>query len=363
MKDFDGETLKNSFGKNPYPAHEKKEAKFIPDFVTEQLDRAFYKGEIPLEIRVVYWVLRLIPSRIGEVLSMKIDCMKRYMGDYVLFIPTWKQNGGHKAPILRSIHIQNESMGAFLIDLIEQQQRAAEMLQKFMPESKRGALLAYRERLVQKDGSVYWQNNYPVLQWYSVSHRLKEVCEHYDIRDENGGRYVFTSHQLRHNGITDRLSAGFTIEQVAEMTGHHGDAMLWGSYAHLDQNPQQTLGRQRQVLNEPAGNPYVLFGGRVLHMDEQSEARLLKNLRAHRVRGGICCDITHCKGDMWNCLDCEKFVPDTEQLPFFEEQATAWEEKAKRFAQFPLLRQNALRNAGLFRKVIGKVRMEAVENE
>lgn len=363
MKDFDGETLKNPFRKNPYPAHEKREEKFIPDFVTGQLDRAFYKGEIPLEIRVVYWILRLIPSRINEVLSMKIDCMKRYMGDYVLFIPTWKQNGGHKAPILRSIHIRNKGMGAFLIDLIQQQQRAAEALQEFMPESKRGALLAYREKLVQKDGSVYWRNNYPVLQWYSVSYRLKEICEHYDIRDESGGRYVFTSHQLRHNGITDRLSAGFTIEQVAEMTGHHGDAMLWGSYAHLDQNPEQTLNRQRQVLNEPAGNPYVLFGGRILHMDEQSEVRLLKNLRAHRVRGGICCDITHCKSDMWNCLDCEKFVPDTEQLPFFEEQAAAWDEKAERFAQFPLLRQNALRNADLFREVIVKVRMEAEENE
>lgn len=363
MRDFQEEALKNPFGKNPYPAHEQKEAKFIPDSVTEQLDRIFRKDEIPLEIRVVYWVLRLIPSRVSEVLSMRIDCMKRYMGDYVLFIPTWKQNGGHKAPIIRSIHIQNEGMGAFLIDLLGQQQKIAEGFQQFMPEGRKGALFTYRRRIIRKDGSTDWTQSYLVLQWNTVSRRLKEICERYDVRGENGGRYVFTSHQLRHNGITDRLVAGFTIEQVAEMTGHHGDAMLWGAYAHLDQNPEQTLNRQREVIREPAGNPYVLFGGRILHMDEASETRLLKNLRAHRVRGGVCCDITHCKSDMWNCLDCKKFVPDMEQLPFFEEQVQAWEEKAERFAQYPLLRQNAVRNAGLFREVAGKIRMETVEHE
>jgi integrase len=363
MKDFDGGTLKNPFRKNPYPTHEKKEEKFISDFVMEQLDRAFYDADIFLEIRTVYWISRLIPSRISEVLSMKFDCMKRYMGDYVLFIPTWKQNGGHKAPILRSIHIQNEGMGAFLIGLIEKQQKVAENLQEFMPEGKRGALFTYQGRLNKKDGTTDWKQNHFVLQWYSVSYRLKEACERYDIRDENGSRYVFTSHQLRHNGITDRLAAGFTIEQVTEMTGHHGDAMLWGAYAHLDQNPELTLNRQRKILNEPAGSPYVLFGGRILHMDEQLEARLLKNLRAHRVRGGICCDVTNCKSDMWSCLDCENFIPDKDHLPFFVEQAVAWEEKAKRFAQFPLIRQNACRNADLFQRIVSKIRMEVTEGE
>lgn len=30
------------------------------------------------------------------------------------------------------------------------------------------------------------------------------------------------------------LTAGFTLEQIADMTGHHGNAMIWNSYAHLD---------------------------------------------------------------------------------------------------------------------------------
>lgn len=354
MRDFGRAPLKNPFYKNPYPSHEKKEDKYIPEYVIGQLDRAFYDEAIPLELRVLYWVMRLIPSRIHEVLSMKADCLKPYLGNHVLFIPTWKQNGGHKEPIQRSIHIKNEGMGAYLIGLLSAQQTVSAELREHLPEQMRGALFAYRRRIVRKDGRIDRTKSCGVLSWNGVSYRLREVCERYDIRDNTGSRYVFTSHQLRHNGITDRLAAGFTIEQVAEMTGHHGSAMLWNAYAHLE-GQETILERQRQIIHEPAGNPYVLFGGRVLNMDASSEQRLLSNLRAHRVRGGICCDVTGCKSDMWSCLDCASFVPDAEQLAFYEEQLAAWENKAVRFAAFPLIRQTAERNARLFRAIIEKI--------
>ena len=77
---------------------------------------------------------------------------------------------------------------------------------------------------------------------------IHSICHRYGIWDEMGNVYVVTSHQFRHNGITDHLAAGFTAAQIAEITGHHGDVM--------------------------------------------------KNLRTHRVRGGICSDITNCKSDM-----------------------------------------------------------------
>ena len=362
MRDFEQAPLKNPFYKNPYPAHEKKDEKYIPEYVAGQLDRAFYDEALPLELRTLYWVLRLIPSRIHEALSMKADCLKPYLGNYVLFIPTWKQNGGHKEPIQRSIHIKNEGMGAYLIDLLSAQQMAATELRDQIPEQLRGALFAYRRQIVRKDGRIDGTKSCGVLSWNVVSQRLREICRHYDIHNEAGSRYVFTSHQLRHNGITDRLAAGFTIEQVAEMTGHHGSAMLWNSYAHLEQQGA-ILDRQREIIHEPAGNPYVLFGGRILHMDDSTEKRLLSNLRAHRVRGGICCDVTNCKSDMWSCLNCAGFVPDAEQLVFYEEQLTAWENKALRFAAFPLIRQTAQKNAELFRVMIEKVKGGDKSNE
>ena len=50
------------------------------------------------------------------------------------------------------------------------------------------------------------------------------------IKGEDGEIYKITSHQFRHNGVTDRLRAGFTLPQIAEMTAHHGTAMIYGSY-------------------------------------------------------------------------------------------------------------------------------------
>jgi hypothetical protein len=74
-------------------------------------------------------------------------------------------------------------------------------------------------------GVWYAQNRYSVCSWTYVSYQFKGICKRYGIRDKNGKDYSVTSHQLRHNGITDRLRAGFTLPQIAEMTAHHGTAI------------------------------------------------------------------------------------------------------------------------------------------
>lgn len=75
-------------------------------------------------------------------------------------------------------------------------------------------------------------------------------------------------------------------------------------------------------------------------MDAITEARLLKNIRAHKVPGGICADVTHCKSGLWSCIDCEHFVLEVDQLPYFKEQAIAWAEKAEKFKENLLLHNN-----------------------
>ena len=91
-------------------------------------------------------------------------------------------------------------------------------------------------------------------------------------------------------------------------------------------------------------------------MEEQLENFLLRNLRAHRVRGGICVDITGCKSDMWNCLDCKFFAPDAEQLDYYEEQARLWREKNVKFSDFPVIKGNAEKNAELYERVLKKLK-------
>lgn len=349
MNGYDEMQLKNPFYNNPYEAKRLIDQKYIPDYVAKQLDRVFMCDDIPLTMRCIYWLLRLIPSRIAEILGMKIDCIKPFDGHYCVFIPMWKQNGGYKEPIMRTIHLEDEGIGSHLIALIHEQQKMALVYQDYLSEGKRDALFAYRRQILDK-GIWRDKNSYAVVSWPYVSYQFKEICKRYGVHDENGYDYVVTSHQFRHNGITDRLRAGFTLPQIAEMTAHHGTAMIYSSYAHLDLFPE-TIVESIEYQTE-AESPHVLFVGRILNMDAITEARLLKNIRAHRVPGGICADVTYCKSGLWSCIDCKYFVPEVEQLPYFKEQAVAWVENAEKFKTNVLLHNNYIEIARKFGKIV-----------
>ncbi|MDR0287037.1 MAG: hypothetical protein LBI03_04920, partial [Clostridiales bacterium] len=99
MREWDDTPLKNPFSVTPYHRQKKFGEKYIPESVALQLDRVFKNEDASLHLRCAYWLLRLIPSRISEIVGMRIDCLKRYNGNYVLFIPTWKQIGGWQEPI------------------------------------------------------------------------------------------------------------------------------------------------------------------------------------------------------------------------------------------------------------------------
>ncbi len=72
MNGYDGIFLPVFITQNPYTAGERLDYKYIPDFVARQLDMVFMKETVPLPIRTVYWLLRLIPSRISEILAWKL---------------------------------------------------------------------------------------------------------------------------------------------------------------------------------------------------------------------------------------------------------------------------------------------------
>jgi integrase len=351
---------KDAFDNNPYQYQRKIEDKFIPDEITRQMDIIFSNGEILLHQRLVYWILRLIPSRISEVCAISIDCLKQFNGKYVLFIPTWKQNGGHFTGEIRSIHLEYTGMGKYLIDLITQQQTVARELQKYLDVEQQGLLLTHL---------VTWKNNRGTAAKYTLKkgnifvvsptragYFFRKLCSEYNLRDTNGKNYVITSHQFRHNGITERLDFGFTTEQIAFMTAHKGESMILNSYNHIDLKPETIIEKQSAVNNEPVKRISALFEGRILNMDIDIEKRLSANLRAHKVRGGICSDITNCSSDMMACLSCNFFVPELEQLPYFLEQEQLWKEKALRFKDFPIIVQNAEANAALNKAVVEKIK-------
>lgn len=354
MNGYEGHKFKMVFAENPYDSHKKHDYKYIPDNVVEQLDEVFYSADIDETVRCIYWVLRLIPSRISEVLNMKIDSLKPYNGHYCLFIPSWKQNGGRREPIMRCIHIEDEGIGGYLIGLIKKQQQMADEFQKYMPESSKGALFTYRIINHMSDGSENLTNQYRVIKWPTISKRLSAICRRYNITDEYGKIYKVTTHQFRHNGITDRLESGFTVEQITDMTGHHGSTMLLDAYSHLNLKPETITKVQNSVIDE-IERDYSVFNGQVLDMDEATEREIMKNMRAHKVRGGICSDITGCKSDMMNCLECKFFLPDQNQMEYYKEQIELWRQKAERFKSIHMIRANAEKNMELYKIIVEKM--------
>ncbi|MCL2082792.1 MAG: hypothetical protein FWH04_06125 [Oscillospiraceae bacterium] len=84
MNGYDGMALRNPFGDHIYQFGKKHDYKYIPDAVAKQLDCVFMDEGIALHLRCVYWLLRLVPSRISEILGMKIDCVKPFDGHFCI---------------------------------------------------------------------------------------------------------------------------------------------------------------------------------------------------------------------------------------------------------------------------------------
>jgi len=357
MRGWDPGISVNPFSENPYSTNPRHNYKYIHENTIKQLDTAFLTENIMLHVRCAYWIMRLIPSRINEVLGMKVDCLKPYNGHFCLFIPTWKQNGGYFKPELRVIHIQETGIAAELLQLIRRQQDIAESGYRTLEDKQQGYLFTFQKCFQRRNGRIDFCKDFMVATDAHIRSEFTRVCENNNILDEKGSIFHFTPHQLRHNGITDRLAAGFTPEQIRFMTAQHGSAMIHKAYNHLDLLPEVIADKQRYVLGKAAGeNPsQILFGGRILNMEEQLEKRLLKNIRAHKILGGICGDITGCKSDMFFCLDCKHFIPDAEQLDYFVSQADSWLLKAKQFSEFQRIKSNAEENARLFKAVAEKI--------
>ena len=131
-------------------------------------------------------------------------------------------------------------------------------------------------------------NKTPVFNTTYFVVRTNKLIEQYAIRDERWEIYTVTTHPFRYNGVTDRLRAGFTPAQIAEMTAHHGSMMICASYAHLD------------LFSETLSEPREYF----------------------------------CK------------TPEKEQPPYFEEQEKSWWDKAEKFKDYSIIKAHFFRDCG-----------------
>lgn len=155
---------------------------------------------------------------------MNRDCLKSFYSEYVIHIPTFKQNGGYERDEPKLISLIYSGHGKYVIDLVKKLQHQTEKLANFSasPEVNKDYLFVVRHwGFVNNNGDIgirfdprYKQK---VTNWkgFRVNDLLKQLALILDIRDKNGELIIPTTHQFRHNAVTDRLyTVGYTTEQV-----------------------------------------------------------------------------------------------------------------------------------------------------
>jgi len=360
---------------NPFKQIRSKQNKLVSPNVIKSWDRTMKDDNlaIPLEFRVVYWLIRSFPNRITEVLSLKRDRLKTLFSEYVLQMPTFKQNGGYADPEIKPIPIIYTGHGKYVIDLIRKLQlQTEELVSTFSPSKYTNTDYLFTMRYwnfdLSKSFGIRYNPNYTLelRNWTGpkVNELFKQLAINLDIRDDNNVLVIPTTHLFRHQAITDRLySAGYTIEQIRKQTGHKNQAMP-KHYTHqlIEKHKEIHLGISE--LKNPGESPYE-FRGKIINLDERTTAQLSKDpsyltWEANGKKGvGICGDITGCnpKGTSvhFECYACGWFVPKLEYVEDYKQEYVYWSDvmnrnsdNPKRAAHF----ENAVRNVSYLERII-----------
>jgi hypothetical protein len=367
----------NPFRKRKFEANSSD--KYIPEEYVKQWDFIMKDEEngISLETRAIYWMIRSFPNRISEVLSMKHNCLKPLYSNYTLQIPSYKQNGGYLIEEIKTIGIPNTPHGKFLISLIKKLQEQRKKRLNELPIMDKDKI--YKDYLFltipsaiikqsNKVSTVPAKCHKPRIIMYSyqkISDDLENLSKLFNIVDSKGNYYSPTTHQFRHNAITDRMYNGFTFEQISKHTAHKSKRML-KEYTHQLKEHHKEVLMEMSGLSNPKDAP-VSFKGKIKNLDEKT-VKFIEKLNpnayltweANGKKGvGICSNIVDCnpKGTSvhFECYSCEWFVPKAEYLEDYQKELEYWmqiikqnEDKPNRAAHL----ENAIRNANLLERII-----------
>lgn len=194
---------------------------FIPDDVVAQINEALKAEENPyLKYGII--ILQSTGMRIGDLLKLRIDCIKPHLiSGYTI---EWTQHKGRKdkAPM----PVRSECVAA-----IEKLIEVTEPLRNEAIERDKDNLLIYR----YLKGSQYGKYNGKVATPTSsaFSYWFDTFIKRNNIKDANGDYYNLTSHQFRRTLGTDMLSKGTNINVIQQVLGHSDPSVTKRFYADV----------------------------------------------------------------------------------------------------------------------------------
>lgn len=190
---------------------------FIPDDVVAQINEALKKEENPyLKYGII--ILQSTGMRIGDLLKLRIDCIKPHLiSGYTI---EWTQHKGRKdkAPM----PVRSECVAA-----IEKIVEVTSELRNEADEKDKDTLMIWRVPVGKGAGQVMNLNSVRFSGW------IKKFIKDNNIKDANGDYYNLTSHQFRRTLGTDMLSKGTNINVIQHVLGHSDPSVTKRFYADV----------------------------------------------------------------------------------------------------------------------------------
>lgn len=205
-------------------AHLKVE--FIPDEIMAQINMALKVEENPY-LKYGAIILKCIGIRIGDLLKLRIDCIKPHLiNGYTI---SWYE---HKNRRNRPPTPVNKECVYAIQKLIE----VTEPLRKEADNSIKEYLFIYRCPKGHLKGQVIIPSQKTLRVW------LKDFTKEHNILDNNGEPYNLTPHKFRRTLGTDMLSKGIDVNVIQQFFGHSDPAVTKRFYADVkDKDRAETL--------------------------------------------------------------------------------------------------------------------------
>lgn len=246
------------------------EETFIPKAVFIELDKVFldFKEFIPIHVQSIYWTLRLIPTRINEVLDMWISTAVREFNDEIkITIPVPKPSNNLDI-VEKIITLTGKSAAEkFLIELLEKQKEVSSSLQERVKEKNltEGLLytclkidannpdylkkLKYSKMLIARFSDKNFNRWLEYIINTANNFKDEKGYRKYKLYDDNDNLYHITSHDFRHEGITDRFDYGFVTHKVMFVAGLVTENTAFGYYNSKPDNPILTEPIYKEDIN------------------------------------------------------------------------------------------------------------------
>ena len=199
-------------------ANRKLKIDFIPDEVVAQINEALKTEENPyLKYGII--ILQSTGMRIGDLLKLRIDCIKPHpISGYTI---EWTQHKvrRNKAPM----PVRTECVAAIenLIELTAELRNEAD-------EKDKDTLMIWRTPKGKYAGRVRVVNIETFKKFW-----LDKFVRDHNIKDTNGDYFHLTSHQFRRTLGTDMLSKGTNINVIQQVLGHSDPLTTQRFYADV----------------------------------------------------------------------------------------------------------------------------------